>query len=178
MKHIITIFLLIIFLGLVGYSIYQVSQFNATDNVKSVTTHEHPINGQNLSHLKVSNLDGNKVNLRRYLNHEITIINFWASWCEPCNKEMPELVQYHQNKPNHVGLVGINVQDKPDKRLGFIEKYQAKYPMIIFTEEQMKKYKIINIPTTLFIDKKGKVLKTYVGELDQHKIELIISDLK
>lgn len=179
MKHLITALLLFIFLSLVGYSIYQATQFNtASDDAKHVTTHDHPINNQNISNVTVSDLKSNKLILRDELKHDINIINFWASWCGPCNDEMPELVAFDSEKPNHVGLIGMNVSDKKKKRDAFIMHYKAKYPMLVLDETQMKQYKINNIPTTIFVDRKGKVLKTYIGELNRNKLEKIIANLK
>lgn len=179
MKHLITAILLFIFLSLVGYSIYQATQFNtASDDAKQVTTHEHPINNQNISNVTVNDLESNQFKLKEQLKHDINIINFWASWCGPCNEEMPELVAFDNEKPNHVGLIGMNVQDKEKKRTAFIQQYKAKYPMLVLDEAQMKQYKINNIPTTIFVDRKGKVLKTYIGELNRNKLEKIIANLK
>ncbi|WP_414047798.1 TlpA family protein disulfide reductase [Macrococcus equi] len=179
MKHLITMILLIIFLCLAGYSVYQVTEFNrSADNEQKVVTHQHPINNKFISHLKIKDLDNENTHLKDQLKHDINIINFWASWCEPCNNEMPELVKFNQEKPNHVGLIGMNVQDKESKRMAFIKKYKAHYPMFILNEKQMKQYKIYNIPTTLFVNKEGKVIKTYVGELDRHKLNVILKDLK
>lgn len=178
MKHIITAILLIIFLSLAGYSIYQVTQFNAKDNAGDNTaTHHHPINDQNISQLEVTDLKNQKSTLKTYLKHDINIINIWASWCGPCNEEMPELVQFDAEKPNHIGLIGMNVQDKPDKRDAFIKRYNADYPMIMLDEALMKKYKIYNVPTTLFINKDGKVVKTYVGQLNRKKLETILQNI-
>ncbi|WP_414049366.1 TlpA family protein disulfide reductase [Macrococcus animalis] len=178
MKHLITVILLLIFLGLAGYSIYQVSQFNAeSDEGINVTTHNHPINNKNISNIIVSDMNNKKTKIKTHLNHKITIINFWASWCGPCNEEMPELVQYDEEKPNHVGLIGMNVQDNDENREAFIEKYNATYPMLILGENQMKKNKINNVPTTIFVDKNGKVLKTYVGELSRKKLDIILDGI-
>lgn len=179
MKHIITAVLLFIFLALAGYSIYQVMQFNenSVDDAQ-VTTHNHPINNQNISRINVSDMQSYTLSLKSQLKHDINIINFWASWCGPCNEEMPELVQFDKEKPNHVGLIGMNVQDNEKNRQAFIEKYDAAYPMLILDEAQMKQYKINNIPTTIFVDKNGKVLKTYIGELNRKKLDIILTQLK
>ncbi|MCU7556312.1 TlpA disulfide reductase family protein [Macrococcus capreoli] len=179
MKHIITAILLLIFLLLAGYSIYQVTQFNQTpDDNQPVETHQHPINNQNIGDVTIENLKGEKLKLKTQLKHDITVINVWASWCGPCNEEMPELVKFDQEKPNHIGLLGMNVQDEPHKRDAFIQKYHAQYPMIMLDEKQMKQYKIYNIPTTLFVNKEGKVLKTYVGELNSSKLNIILKEFK
>lgn len=179
MKRLITILLAAIFVALATYSIYTVIQFNkSNEEPGNIVTHNHPLNERQIGDVAVTSLHGQKKEIASILKHDITIINIWASWCDPCKKEMPELVTYGKEKPNHVGLIGFNVQDNPEKRDAFIDKYEPTYPMYTLDEATMKRYKIYNIPTTIFVDKQGKVLKTYVGELDQQKLEKIIRQIQ
>ncbi|UBH13687.1 TlpA family protein disulfide reductase [Macrococcus armenti] len=180
MRKLITILLSLLFISLAVYSIYTVIQFNQSKNQisnKNIVSHEHPVNGKNIGDISVTDFNNHTYKLKETLKHDINIINMWASWCEPCNKEMPELIHYDQQKPNHVGLIGLNVQDKPDKRDAFIKKYGPDYPMYSLSEEITKQYKFTYVPTTLFVDKEGKVLKTYIGELNQSQIENIIQQI-
>ncbi|TDM26954.1 TlpA family protein disulfide reductase [Macrococcoides caseolyticum] len=179
MKRLITMLLATIFVALASYSIYTVIQFNrSNEEPANIVTHNHPLNNKRINKMSVTNMKGQKKEVASLLKHDITIINMWASWCEPCKKEMPEFVTYGKEMPNHVGLIGFNVQDNPENRDAFIDKYQPTYPMYILDEATMKRYKIYNIPTTIFVDKQGKVLKTYVGELNQQKIEEIIRQIQ
>ncbi|WP_420494238.1 TlpA disulfide reductase family protein [Macrococcus psychrotolerans] len=179
MRRLITILLAAIFVALATYSIYTVIQFNkGNEEPGNIVTHNHPLNNKQIGDIAVTDMNGQKKEIASLLKHDITIINVWASWCEPCKKEMPELVTYGKEKPNHVGLIGFNVQDKIEKRDAFINNYKPTYPMYTLDEASMKRYKIYNIPTTVFVDKQGKVLKTYVGELNQQKIEEIIMQIQ
>lgn len=179
MRRLITILLAAIFVALATYSIYTVIQFNkGNEEPGNIVTHNHPLNNKQIGDIAVTDMNGQKKEIASLLKHDITIINVWASWCEPCKKEMPELVTYGKEKPNHVGLIGFNVQDKIEKRDAFIDNYKPTYPMYTLDEASMKRYKIYNIPTTVFVDKQGKVLKTYVGELNQQKIEEIIMQIQ
>ncbi|MDJ1111114.1 MULTISPECIES: TlpA family protein disulfide reductase [Macrococcus] len=179
MRRLITILLAAIFVALATYSIYTVIQFNkGNEKPGNIVTHNHPLNNKQIGDIAVTDMNGQKKEIASLLKHDITIINVWASWCEPCKKEMPELVTYGKEKPNHVGLIGFNVQDKIEKRDAFIDNYKPTYPMYTLDEASMKRYKIYNIPTTVFVDKQGKVLKTYVGELNQQKIEEIIMQIQ
>lgn len=118
MKRLITILLAAIFVALASYSIYTVIQFNkSNEEPGNIVTHNHPLNDRQIGDVAVTSLHGQKKEITSILKHDITVINIWASWCDPCKKEMPELVTYGKEKPNHVGLIGFNVQDNPEKEM-------------------------------------------------------------
>ncbi|ULG72543.1 TlpA family protein disulfide reductase [Macrococcus brunensis] len=176
MKRILMWVLSGIFMLLAAYSVYTVINQDTTE--LKVSGQAHYINDRNISKEPVQSLEGEKLNLGRELTADINIINFWASWCEPCNKEMPELIKYNQQKPNHIKLIGMNVQDKEKGRDAFLKKYQPDYSIVTGIEDMVKGYKIYNIPTTIFVSKEGKVLSTYVGELDASKLETLVQEVE
>ncbi|TDM03682.1 TlpA family protein disulfide reductase [Macrococcus carouselicus] len=176
MKRMLTLLLSGLFIILAGYSVWQV--LNKDTSELKVGGQPHFINDKNIGEMEVTTLTGDQEKLKHKLTADINIINFWASWCEPCNKEMPELVRYDEMKPNHIKLIGLNVQDKNEGRQSFLKKYKPDYPIVIGTEEMIRKYRIYNIPTTVFVAKDGQVLMTYVGELDVYKIETLIQQIE
>ncbi|TDM14693.1 TlpA family protein disulfide reductase [Macrococcus bovicus] len=176
MKRIVMWVLSGIFMLLAAYSVYTVVHQDPAE--LKVSGQAHYMNNRNISKEPVQSLEGQKLELSRELSADINIINFWASWCEPCNQEMPELIQYNQEKPNHIKLIGMNVQDKEKGRTSFLNKYQPDYPIVIGSERMVKQYKIYNIPTTIFVNKEGRVLTTYVGELEAGKLETLIQEVE
>lgn len=175
MKRPIIILLMSLLIIAAGYSIYRVLTVDDTET--KVAGQQHFLLGKNILDMKVMK-DRHDVQLKRYLTKDINIINFWASWCEPCNKEMPELVAYDDSRPNHVGLIGMNIKDKAEAGREFIKRYHADYTMLTAADSVMTKDKIYNIPTTLFVDQKGKVMKVYVGELNQEKIKQLVEQVE
>lgn len=176
MKRLILALLSGLFIFAAAYSIWRVVNYDQKST--QVTGQPHYMNDKQLDQIQFTALNGQEVSLKKYLTGDINIINFWASWCEPCNKEMPELVQYNHEKPGHIHLIGANIQDNKNKREKFIQKYNADYPMLIADNKAVKKNKIYNIPTTFFVDKNGKVIKTYSGQIDEEKIKALIKQIE
>ncbi|MCG7331636.1 TlpA disulfide reductase family protein [Salinicoccus roseus] len=103
-------------------------------------------------------------------SNEVTVINFFASWCDPCRRETPELNAFHEEKKDEpVAIVGINVDDKAANRDAFLEEFEVAYPVFEFSDEKaaIEAYNIHLMPTTFFVDGEGEVIRAYVGEVEQ-----------
>lgn len=106
-------------------------------------------------------------------SNEVTVINFFASWCDPCRRETPELNAFHEEKKDEpVAIVGINVDDKAANRDAFLEEFEVAYPVFEFSDEKaaIEAYNIHLMPTTFFVDGEGEIIRAYVGEVEQNLI--------
>jgi len=115
------------------------------------------------------------------------ILNFWASWCFPCRKEMPAIQQVYSDFENQ-GLIilGINTtnQDKKENAIAFSTKVGVTFP-ILFDENGLvnTNYQIRALPTTFFIDTNGIIQDITIGgpmseALIRSKIKKILSSTK
>jgi|GEM_PF-4463380 len=118
--------------------------------------------------------------------NEFTILNFWASWCSPCLKEMPLLDEFYKaNKNKAIGLIGFTDYrsddvDELDKIKKLITKLAIDYPILIDTSTNVRnKYKAGILPATVLIDREGNVLDYQIG-IDGAKeiMTFIIDDLE
>jgi thiol-disulfide isomerase/thioredoxin len=81
--------------------------------------------------ITMDDMDGGKVDLSSYAGKPL-LINLWATWCGPCRIEMPQLNALAQKfKPRGVTIIGISVDDTPDKIREFAAEYKAVYPMLV-----------------------------------------------
>ncbi|HUO78759.1 MAG TPA: TlpA disulfide reductase family protein [Steroidobacteraceae bacterium] len=91
------------------------------------------------------------------LRGQVVMVNFWASWCEPCRKEFPLLDQiYKKYKAAGFTLVGVNVEPEAKDAESFIAKTPVTFP-IVFDKDSVvsKQYHVSGMPTTVLIDRKG-----------------------
>ena len=114
-------------------------------------------------------------------NNEVTIVNLFASWCNPCRNETPDLNDFYKKEfPDNTMLVGLNVQDNKKARDQFLEEFDVQYPIYNVKDDKdfMTDLQLIIIPTTLFVDSDGKIVKTYVGEISKKTLDSYIQYVK
>ena len=111
----------------------------------------------------------NRVSLDNF-KQNLTIINFWATWCAPCKEEMPHLDKLlSKYKFKDVNVIPINIADeKLEKSKEFFEELNIRNLEIFYGSslDLAKKFKLRGIPTTIFIDKEGYEFARVIGYID------------
>jgi thiol-disulfide isomerase/thioredoxin len=111
------------------------------------------------------------------------VINFWATWCAPCRREIP-LLQAVQAEwaGRDVTVVGIAV-DHLDQVLDFAKRFKIGYPLLIGEQDALDAAAAFGVdapvfPFSVFTDRRGEVVALYIGELHQPQAELILSQVQ
>lgn len=100
------------------------------------------------------------------------VLNFWATWCPPCEAEMPHMQKYYEKyrKEDNVEIVGVNMtyaNEKLERVEQFLKSYDITFPIVLEqTEAVAFQYEILTMPTTYMIDTEGKIQKQIIGPLD------------
>jgi thiol-disulfide isomerase/thioredoxin len=111
------------------------------------------------------------------------IINFWATWCAPCRREIPLLIELQkQHAADGMQLVGIAV-DFRDDVLKYADAMNITYPLLIGEQDGMQAIdafgiEAVGFPYTVFTDAKGNIITTHIGELTREQAELILATIK
>ena len=117
------------------------------------------------------------VALRHGLGRPI-VLNFWASWCVPCQKELPALQRIHEQTRSDVEFLGMNHQDNREDALELLEDTGVDYTSGFDPQGSVAEaYALYGMPTTVFISAEGHVLATRTGELSDRELERALSDL-
>jgi thiol-disulfide isomerase/thioredoxin len=108
---------------------------------------------------------------------QVMVVNFWYASCAPCRAEAPQLQSLWETySPEKVQFVGINVYDQPDTAISFNDTYGITYPSIIDVNSGAAKLAFTGtvpakaVPTTLVLDKQGRVSARVLGELPDESI--------
>jgi thiol-disulfide isomerase/thioredoxin len=108
------------------------------------------------------------------------IINFWATWCAPCRREIPLLQSIRQEwRDRNVEVVGIAV-DYRDKVVAYADELKIAYPLLIGEDDALDVARAFGVdspafPFTVFTDQRGEVVALFVGELQKTQADLILS---
>ena len=125
--------------------------------------------------LQVTTLDGKSYDLASQRGHWV-IVNFWATWCVPCIKEMPDISQFVATH-KHVSAIGLAYDDSdPADIKAFVAKHPVVYPIAQVTLDKLMKDfdEPRGLPTTYVIDPQGKVARKIVGPVNAVSLEAVI----
>ncbi|HEY2421957.1 MAG TPA: thiol-disulfide oxidoreductase ResA [Neobacillus sp.] len=127
----------------------------------------------------LSDMQGNVHRLSDYKGQGV-FLNFWGTWCPPCKKEMPYINnQYHQFNGKGVQVLTVDINESQLAVNQFAKGLKLDFPIMIDTDKQvMSAYGIDTLPATFLVDKNGKVIKYFTGELTENKIRNFMEEIK
>jgi thiol-disulfide isomerase/thioredoxin len=112
------------------------------------------------------------------LRGDWVLVNFWATWCKPCRKEIPELSALHQEREN-IHVLGLAFEEVEQAAiLAFLEDYQAVYPIAlidVYNPPEVFGSRMV-LPTTVVISPQGEKVKTFLGPITRDQLEQWIEE--
>ena len=99
------------------------------------------------------------------LRGRVALVNFWATWCKPCEEEMPAMERlYTQLSPRGFQLVAIAVDEDVDDVRRFQQQMPVSFPILLDPEQEIsRRYQTTGFPESLLVDADGKIVERYVG---------------
>ena len=159
------------------FSFLFIILYSSLDNERIYNTKD--LIGKKISQVEINLFQSNEtINTEEFINNEFTILNFWASWCAPCRKEHPNLVRL--SKIKNIKLVGVNIKDNVESAKSFLKENGN--PFDILAEDKNGKnsvnFGVYGIPETILIDSELKILKKYIGPIDEKEVKEIKNIIK
>ena len=98
------------------------------------------------------------------------VINFWATWCTPCLKEIPAFVKFYEENSDHVEILGLDFEPVDLEIINdYVGRFSINYPIVLYNEDNDSEYsnfgEIVGMPTTQIYSPEGELLHTFMGEI-------------
>jgi len=174
MKNTILIFAVALALSLGLWYLNKATRVKATNSVKNTELTDAKIDGKPAPEVQFKDLDGNDVTLAQYKG-TVVLVDFWATWCEPCYVEIPWLIEMQQ-KYAAKGFTVLGVSMDEDGKSAVVpflakerftvngQKFPMNYPIVLGSEEVADKFGgLLGYPTGFLISRDGKVVKKFQG---------------
>lgn len=162
-------FLLLIMLAAIIYTLYL--NFFRDKTVVSV--------GSIAPNFSLETLQGERVELKDFRGKGV-FLNFWGTWCKPCEEEMPYMEEEYKNfKDQGVEILAVNIGESNLVVSQFVDRFGLTFPMLMDKNSEVTQlYGITPIPTTFLIDKNGEVLKVITGSMTQSHVREYMNLIK
>jgi thiol-disulfide isomerase/thioredoxin len=156
--------------GAAAYLVYQHGARLATPPPAPAES-QPAVLAERIPEFKLTDRDGNLRSLADWQGKSL-IVNFWATWCAPCRREIPLLgALQEQYGPDGFQVIGI-AADFRDKVLAYADEAKIGYPLLIGEQEALDAaaafgVQVVGFPFTVFSDSRGRIIACHVGELTE-----------
>ena len=129
--------------------------------------------------LTLTTVDGRELSISD-LQGRAVLVNFWATWCPPCRREMADLQQFHQdNQDAGIVVVAINAGESAAQVEQFAQEYSLTFDILLDPEMQaLADFRVSSLPTSIFIDRKGNIHGRHTGQIVRQQMDQQIAALR
>ena len=165
-------------------SLITVAIVQAMDNESKENDEKDALGGLKIGakapNFSLKTLDGKQVELSDYKGKKV-MLNFWATWCPPCKKEMPDMEKYTQQAGDDVVVLAVNIDPENDVQ-SFVDDNGITFTIPLDSQSAKnpvnERYKILSIPTTYFIDKEGIIRNKVISAMTLKDMERNINSMQ
>lgn len=120
--------------------------------------------------LVLPDLSGKTVTLASFRGKPV-LVNFWATWCDTCRVEMPELEEMSRRSGGRFAVIGVSLDDDPAEVPPFAKRHKLTFPLLIADRKAVAGYAVRGLPTAFLIDAEGRIARRWAGAMDVGAME-------
>ena len=140
---------------------------------------QHPLTGQEAPLVRMPLLKGGTFDLRTHRGKEIVILDFWATWCGPCRRELPEMQRLANLYPERLAILAVNLQESSGAAASFWEELELDLPILLDSNGDVAdRYRLGNrLPSHFFIDEEGVLRALRIGIITEDEMRQQLEEL-
>jgi len=124
---------------------------------------------------ELERMDGGTISLSEFRGKKAVVLDFWASWCPNCRRDMPNLQKFYEKYKDEIEVIAVNLQEKESKAREFIESNGFTFPVAFDPSSQAARlYQIQYTNTHFLIDKEGNLVQPVVGDINEGHFKLLL----
>lgn len=137
-----------------------------------------PIVGRRAPEIKLPSIDGGEISLAG-LRGKPVVVNFFATWCGPCKKELPAFQMLAERyAERELTFLLVDMEEDPDAVAVFLGELRVTLPAVVDSSgEVVKSYRVRGLPSTFFVGRDGVIRQAQLGELDERLLEAGIAKI-
>jgi cytochrome c biogenesis protein CcmG, thiol:disulfide interchange protein DsbE len=162
-RHLRSIVIAVI--ALAGLAVVGIATVAVADNGASLSAPKRPVAARPFT-LAALGAAGKQVSLARYAGRPV-IVNFFASWCGPCQHETPLLASFYAAHHGQIPVIGIDSNDTTAAALKFVQAKHVGYPVAVdpFPAKTATSYGVIDLPQTFFLNARHQIVRHIIGQV-------------
>lgn len=164
----------------IGWIIFSASLMAKNSSGDAGALGPAPVAGHPAPDFELNTLDGNTIRLSDFQGKPV-VVNFWATWCPPCRAEFPDFQDAAVDNADSLVIIGINntSADQRDNISPFLEEFGITFPIVLDEKgDVVEAYRVLGLPTTVFINSDGIINEVFTGPLNKAYIESKITELQ
>ncbi len=132
--------------------------------------------GPQVPDLELTNLTGGQINLNQYAGQKAVIVDFWASWCHNCQRDMPRMQALYDQYKDTVEILAVNLQESKRDIERFVSSRHLTYPILLDpTGKANRVFGITYTNTHILISKSGNILGILPGDISEADVQQLIA---